>query len=96
MLAFLGNFFGGILGFLGDVLQGLFGGVISFATRIVDAFGGIIGVLDGFKRGIGGLVSGFTTRFTTLFPFLPPEWVTIFFAGLLLTVVGIIVKKKVF
>lgn len=96
MLAFLGNFFGGILGFFGDVIEGLFGGVISFFIRIVEALGGIIGLLDGFKRGIGGLVSGFTTLFTSLFPFVPPEWITILFSGLLLTSVGIIIKKKVF
>lgn len=96
MFAFIGNFVGGILGFFGDVIQGLFGGVIAFFTRIVDALGSIIGLLDGFKRGIGGLVSGFTTLFTSLFPFLPPEWITILFAGLLLTAVGIIIKKKVF
>lgn len=96
MLGFLGNFFGGILGFFGDIIQGLFGGVVAFFTRIVEALGGIIGLLDGFKRGIGGLAEGFTTLLTSLFPFVPPEWITILFAGLLLTAVGIIIKKKVF
>lgn len=96
MLAMLSNFVGGILGFLGDVVTGLFGGLISFLTRIVESLSGIFGVLDGLKRGLGGLVSGFTSLFTGLFPFLPPEWLGILLSGLLLTVVGIIVKKKVF
>jgi phage-related minor tail protein len=96
LLAILGNFVGGILGFLGDVIMGLFGGLVTFLTRIVESLSGIFGVLDGLKRGLGGLVSGFTSLFTSLFPFLPPEWLGILFSGLLLTVVGIIVKKKVF
>lgn len=96
MLAFIGNFVGGILGFLGDVVKGLFGGVVAFLTEIVDSLSGIFGILDGLKRGLGGLVNGFTSLFASLFPFLPPEWITILLSGLLLTVVGVIIKKKVF
>ena len=70
--------------------------MISFFTRIVDTLGGLLGILDGLKRGLGGLISGFTSLFSSLFPFLPPEWIPILFSGLLLTVVGIIIKKKVF
>lgn len=96
MFSMLGNFLGGILGFLGDVVKGLFGGLVAFLTEIVDSLSGIFGILDSLKRGLGGLASGFTSLFGSLFPFLPPEWMPILFSGLLLTVVGVIIKKKVF
>lgn len=96
MLAVIGNILGGVLGFLGDVVMGIFGGLVSFLTEIVGSLGGIFDILDGVIAGLGGLASGFTALFTTLFPFLPAEWVAILLSGLLITVVGIILKKKVF
>lgn len=100
MFDWLGNALGGVVegvtGFVGDIFKGIAEGVIMFLTQIVDSLGGLTDLLDGFISGMGGMASGFWSLFGSLFPFIPPEWTAIISTGLLLTVVGIIIKKKVF
>lgn len=96
MFEFLGNLLGGLGSLILDAVNGLVNGVVAFFTQIVDSLGGLVDVLDGFKSGLTGLYSGFLALVSVLFPFLPPEWITIMVTCILMTVVGVIIKKKVF
>ena len=96
MFSFIGDLLGGIGSMILDALNGLLGGVVIFLTRIVDSLGGFVDILDGFKDGIGGLYTGFLSLVSALFPFIPAEWIMILTTCFLMTVVGVIIKKKVF
>ena len=96
MFSFIGDLLSGIGGMILDALNGLLGGVVIFLTRVVDSLGGFVEILDGFKTGIVGLYSGFLSLISILFPFVPAEWIGILTTCFLMTVVGVIIKKKVF
>lgn len=96
MFSFLGDLLGGLGGLLLDFVNGLLGGIVLFLTRIVDSLGGIVEILDGFRSGISGIFAGFLELVFALFPFVPAEWITILITCVLMTIVGIIIKKKVF
>ena len=96
MFSFIGDLLGGLGGLILDTINGLLGGVVLFLTRIVDSLGGFTEILDGFKNGIIGIFTGFLALVSALFPFIPAEWITILTTSILMTVVGVIIKKKVF
>ena len=96
MFAFIGDLLGGLGSLLLDVGNGLLRGIVVFLTESVEALGGITDILEGFKIGALGLWSGFLDLFSLVFPFLPEEWVTVLVTCLLMTIVGVIIKKKVF
>lgn len=96
MFSFIGDLLGGIGGMILEAVNGLLGGVVIFLTRIVESLGGFVDILDGFKTGIEGLYTGFLSLVSALFPFIPAEWIMILTTCLLMTVVGVIIKKKVF
>lgn len=95
MFAFIGDLLGGIGGMILDAINGLLRGVVVFLTHIVDSLGGFVDILDSFKDGAVGLFTGFLSLVSALFPFIPAEWVTILVTCFLLTVVGVVIKKKV-
>lgn len=96
MFSFFSNLLGGLSSLFLDVVNGLLGGVVLFLTRIVNSLGGIVELLDSFKSGIIGFFSGFLNLVSALFPFIPGEWITILTTTILMTIVGVIIKKKVF
>lgn len=100
MLSWLGGLISDLIGGTGkalvDVIKGILGGAVVFLTDIVNSLGGIIDILDGVKNGIGGLYQGFLALLSIVFPFLPEEWISILVTSLLMTIVGLIIKKKVF
>lgn len=96
MFAFIGDLLGGLGSLLLDVVNGLLRGIVVFLTEIVESLGGITDILEGFKIGALGLWSGFLDLLSLVFPFLPEEWVTVLVTCLLMTIVGVIIKKKVF
>ena len=96
MFSFIGDLLGGLGSLLLDVVNGLLRGIVVFLTEIVDSLGGITDILEGFKTGALGLWSGFLDLLSLVFPFLPEEWVTVLVTCLLMTIVGVIIKKKVF
>lgn len=100
MFAFIGNLIGDAVSSIGSMIleavNGLLGGVVIFLTRIVESLGGFVDILDGFKAGVSGLYTGFLSLISALFPFIPAEWIMILTTCFLMTIVGIIIKKKVF
>ena len=96
MFSFVGDLLGGIGSLVLDVLNGVLRGVVVFLTEIVGSLGGITDILDGFKTGALGLWSGFLDLLSLVFPVLPEEWVTVLVTCFLMTIVGVIIKKKVF
>lgn len=96
MFSFIGDLLGSIGALLLDVVNGLFRGIVVFLTEIVDSLGGITDILEGFKTGVLGFWSGFLDLFSLVFPFFPEEWVIVLVTCLLMTIVGVIIKKKVF
>lgn len=100
MFDWLGDFFSTIFGGLAkailDFLNGILGGIVSFFSRIVDSLSGILGLLDSFKEGISGLYAGFLSLLSAVFPFFPPEWTSVMMTCILMTVVGIIIKRRFF
>ena len=96
MFSFFGELLSGVGGLLLDFINGLFRGVVVFLTRIVESLGGFVDILDGFKDGVGGIYFGFLSLVSAIFPFIPEEWIMILTTCFLMTVVGVIIKKKVF
>ena len=107
MLEFIGNLVNGfgsmvqnLVNGIGSTIlgaiNGLLNGVVLFLTRIVESFGGLADILTSAKNGLVGIYTGFLSLVSVIFPFLPEEWVAILVTSFLLTVVGIIIKKKVF
>lgn len=96
MFSWLGSLLGGVGDTLVDLIKGILGGAVIFLTDIVNSLGGIVDILDGVKSGIGGIYQGFLGLISIVFPFLPEEWISILVTCLLMTIVGVIIKKKVF
>lgn len=96
MFSFIGDLLGGLSGLILDAINGVLGGIVLFLTRIVDSLGGITEILDSFKEGITGIYIGFLALVSALFPFIPSDWITILTTSVLMTVVGVIIKRKVF
>lgn len=100
MFAFLGNLIQDLVSGAGEALvsliKGILGGAVIFLTDIVDALGNVVKILDGLKSGLGGIYQGFLGLVSLVFPFLPAEWITILTTSILMTAVGVIIKKKVF
>lgn len=96
MLSFLGDLLSGAGNALLDLVKGILGGAVVFLTDIVEAFGNVVKILDGLKSGLGGIYQGFLGLISLVFPFLPEEWIAILTISILMTAVGVIIKKKVF
>ena len=78
--------------------------LLNMVTSLINGL--IVGSLDGLDEVDGLLdhtvnsVSGFFTAFvdlgSSLFPFIPAEWTAIIEAALIILVIGIIIKRRVF
>lgn len=100
MGAFFGKLLGDLMGRIGEyilgIIKGALSGVIVFLTRIVESLSGFVDLLDSFKLAVSGIYEGFLDLVTAVFPFVPPEWITILISCLLVVIVGRVIKKKVF
>lgn len=95
MFEYISNALGIVGSFIFSAISGLVSGIVVFVTRIVDALGGFTNFLDAVVTGISKLVKNFSSLVSSMFPFIPAEWVAIIIAGILFSVVGMIIKKKV-
>lgn len=78
-----------------DVFEGITQGAISALSKIVDSLSGITDILDSIRTSLGDIYTGFLELVGAVVPFIPQDWINILVTFFLLTIVGIIIKKKV-
>lgn len=93
MLNWLGDALMGLGEGLASLLSWMFSGLLSVVTKVLSAAGGVFDLLDalwgffvGIKDSILGLVS-------VIFPWIPPEVMTVVSLGLFAVLLAGIVKK---
>ena len=84
-----------IYNFWVDVFEGITQGAISALGKIVDSLSGITDILDSIRTALADIYSGFLEIVGSVVPFIPQDWINILVTFFLITIVGIIIKKKV-
>ena len=54
------------------------------------------GLLDHTVNSVSGFFTSFVDLGSSLFPFIPAEWTAIIEAALIILVIGVIIKRRVF
>lgn len=78
-----------------SLINGVIVGVMSFVLGLLDSLDNVDSLLEHAISSIGGFFSSILTLGTRLFPFVPAEWMAILESMLIVTAIGIIIKKKV-
>ena len=89
----VGDAVSGFLGALGDVISGLISGLLSLATKALEALVGLGDLLRQMGEALIGFFGGFTDFLGAVFPFLPEETFTILNLGLILMIAAAVFKK---
>lgn len=84
-----------IYNFWVDVFEGITQGAISALGKIVDSLSGITDILDSIRTVLADIYLGFLELVGSVVPFIPQDWINILVTFFLITIVGIIIKKKV-
>lgn len=84
-----GSWLDGILGFLGKI-----GDIIgSIVGKLLEIFGDILKLFGDVLMDVIDIIpSGFVEFLTAMFPFVPQEWITIVSFGLILMLIGVIIR----
>lgn len=87
----LGSILGGILALIESVVSAIFDALISLAEMVMDKLAAVVEVVLSLFEEIPKLFGGFLAFLTAVFPFLPPELMTILTFGLAAVVfIGIV------
>lgn len=97
MLNWIGDALKGAASFLGEglvsILSWLLSGVLSVLSKALQAVGGIFDLLDALWGFFVGIKDSFLGLIPALFPWIPPEVVTVISLGLFAVLLAGIVKK---
>lgn len=85
-----------LLNMITSLINGLIVGALHFILNLLDGLDDVDGLLDHTVNAVSDFFASFLNLGTTLFPFLPAEWVAIIEAALVILAVGIIIKRRVF
>lgn len=85
-----------LLNMITSLINGLIVGVLHFVLNLLDGLDDVDGLLDHAVNAVSGFFTAFLNLGSTLFPFLPAEWTAIIEAALIILVIGIIIKRRVF
>lgn len=78
-----------------SLINGVIVGVLSFVIGVLDSLDNLDNLLVHAISSISGFFTSILTLGTRLFPFVPAEWMAILESMLIVTAIGIIIKKKV-
>ena len=97
MLKWIGDALKGAVSWLGDgivsILSWLLSGVLSVLSKIIRAAGGIFELLDALWAFFVSIKDTIMDLFTSMFPWVPPEVMTVIGLGLFAVLLAGIVTK---
>lgn len=85
-----------LLNMITSLINGLIVGALHFILNLLDGLDDVDSLLDHTINAVSDFFTAFLNLGTTLFPFLPAEWTAIIEAALIIMVVGVIIKRRVF
>ena len=85
-----------LLNMITSLINGLIVGSLHFILNLLDGLDDVDSLLDHTINAVSDFFTAFLNLGTVLFPFLPAEWTAIIEAALIIMVVGVIIKRRVF
>ena len=85
-----------LLNMITSLINGLIIGSLHFILNLLDGLDDVDSLLDHTINAVSDFFTAFLNLGTMLFPFLPAEWTAIIEAALIIMVVGVIIKRRVF
>ena len=85
-----------LLNMITSLINGLIVGALHFILNLLDGLDDIDSLLDHTISAISNFFTAFLNLGRSLFPFLPAEWTAIIEASLIVLVIGVIIKRRVF
>lgn len=85
-----------LLNMITSLINGLIVGTLHFILNLLDGLDDIDSLLDHTVDAISNFFTAFLNLGSNLFPFLPSEWTAIIEASLIVLVIGVIIKRRVF
>lgn len=85
-----------LLNMITSLINGLIVGALHFILNLLDGLDDIDSLLDHTIDAISNFFTAFLNLGSCLFPFLPSEWTAIIEASLIVLVIGVIIKRRVF
>lgn len=85
-----------LLNMIISLINGLIVGSLHFILNLLDGLDEVDGLLDHTVNSVSGFFTSFVDLGSSLFPFIPAEWTAIIEAALIILVIGVIIKRRVF
>ena len=85
-----------LLNMITSLINGLIVGSLHFIRNLLDGLDEVDGLLDHTVNSVSGFFTSFVDLGSSLFPFIPAEWTAIIEAALIILVIGVIIKRRVF
>ena len=85
-----------LLNMITSLINGLIVGALHFILNLLDGLDDIDSLLDHTIDAISNFFTAFLNLGSSLFPFLPSKWTAIIEASLIVLVIGVIIKRRVF
>lgn len=85
-----------LLNMITSLINGLIVGSLHFILNLLDGLDDGDLLLDHTVDSVKNFFTAFLNLGTSLFPFIPAEWLTIIEAALVILALGVIIKRRVF
>lgn len=85
-----------LLNMITSLINGLIVGSLHFILNLLDGLDDVDSLLDHTVDAISNFFAAFLNLGAMLFPFIPVEWTAIIEAALIIMVIGVIIKRRVF
>ena len=85
-----------LLNMITSLVNGLIVGSLHFILNLLDGLDDVDLLLDHTVDSVKNFFTAFLNLGSSLFPFLPSEWTAIIEASLIVLVIGVIIKRRVF
>lgn len=85
-----------LLNMITSLINGLIVGSLHFILNLLDGLDDVDLLLDHTVDSVKNSFTAFLNLGTSLFPFIPAEWLTIIEAALVILAIGVIIKRRVF
>ena len=85
-----------LLNMITSLINGLIVGSLHFILNLLDGLDEVDSLLDHTVNSVSGFFTSFVDLGSSLFPFIPAEWTAIIEAALIILVIGVIIKRRVF
>lgn len=95
MLEFFDNLLGYIGNTIGQLINGLVVGLLSFLDGVLEKITQIESIIEHAGSTVANFFDAFLSLGHTLFPMLPAEWSAMIETTLVVLAVGLLIRKKV-